>query len=79
MPSVRQICEIGNNSTSVRALNGSIYAFKMFDHNLSPSEVKALTDQRTALYPSQDSLNFSVTQTTVKDLQWFVRNPSRAI
>ena len=57
-----------------RAINGSIYAFKMFDHALSPAEVKALSDQRTALYPSQDSLDFTVTQTSVKDLQWFIRN-----
>jgi hypothetical protein len=37
------------------------------------------TYSRTALYPSQDSLGFTNTQTTVKDLQWFVRNPTSTV
>jgi hypothetical protein len=60
-------------------LNGSIYAFRMYDYALSPAEVKALSDGRSALYPSQDSLAFAQTQTSVKDLQWFVRNPTSTI
>ncbi len=33
----------------------------------------------SALYPSVDSLDFTETLTTVKDLQWFVRNPTSTI
>ena len=69
----------GNRAALDRGLNGSIYAFRMYDYALSPAEVKALYDGRTALYPSQDSLGFAVTQTTVKDLQWFVRNPTSTV
>ena len=63
----------GTNST------GSISAYQTFDYALSPAEVLALTDKRTALYPSQDSLAFASTQTSVKDLQWFIRNPTSEI
>lgn len=34
---------------------------------------------KQVLYPSQDNLGFINTQTTVKDLQWFVRNPTSTI
>ena len=59
---------IGNKSDLSRALNGSIYALRMYDYTLSPAEAKALSDQRSALYPSQDSLTFTITQTSVKKL-----------
>lgn len=70
---------IGDTGGGGRALNASIYAFRMYNYALSPAEVLALTDKRTALYPSQDSLAFAETQTSVKDLQWFVRNPTSII
>ena len=57
----------------------SFYAFQMFDHVLSAAEVKALYDGRTTLYPSTDSLDFTQTVTSVKDLQWFFRNPTSTI
>ncbi len=38
---------IGNTSDGSRTLNGSIYAFKMFDHALSPAEVQALSTSGT--------------------------------
>ena len=31
---------------------------------------------KTMLYPSQDDLGFALSNTPVKDLQWFVRNPT---
>ena len=78
-PAVNSMTIGANKAHNNYWLNGSIYALQMFDHALSPSEVKALSDQRTALYPSQDSLDLSEIQTSVKDLQWFARNPTSTI